>query len=591
MPCSRRSRSEPPVPVALPRSLARGGEADEEIGGPSCLSAPGSPGLRQPRHWTSLLPAGLDDLLGRPRPTVEVEVQPPVESVLPVAPTAAAPMLQYHVAGKQAQEEMNVEQFSTPAPALRPADDSAVVEQTVLAVPPSQLQQQIVLIAQPQPRLHFYLAGDPLELMVAPGDLLMVQGSGRLAEIGQAGGFMGHVLIVIAVPRGVQRGSAGAKPLQDVWPSAPGVSELWCVPTVESTRREQGLHEVETVLYVDPQSRKLMIAGEVGLDGEVCSAEPEQCIVWQSPEEVRSELRVDLMQEVLKDMRASQANWSVATGLKAVFKAAGVTVGKCSIKTLEELRSCWRKPPICTSVAIAFWQRYFEKLALHSASTTTGLAAGLPFLEGERVAYWNDSCVQWMDAVVVGHNLGEHGGVVSYNLDVKCGAQPQHVRKPVTVMDASVKAMEQILKYMPLKADRALPGDLLNNLKDCGWVALPQVPRVFRPALLQGPQHRVVPVAPQPGASGVGVRPAMPRLGLSVSAASAMTAAGPQLQPLAGVALPKGDAAVVPPEPRFPAKKCTPADLANMVAALLAPSRVADKFDSLNEGLNAPVGA
>mmetsp|Transcript_3715 Transcript_3715/g.9688 ORF Transcript_3715/g.9688 Transcript_3715/m.9688 type:complete len:517 (+) Transcript_3715:37-1587(+) len=300
-----------------------------------------------------------------------------------------------------------------------------------------QLQQpQRLIVQHMQPKMNFSLSGDPLELMIAPGDIILVRGSGRLAEIGNVGGLMGHVMIVLAPPRAVQRQSVDAHKLQEAWPVSAGINELFSVRTVESTRRESGLYECETLLYVDRQSRRLIVAGEVSLSGEVASSDAENAELWQSPEELRSGLRIDVMNQVLVDMRASQSNWSVATGFKAVFKSASARVSEGNAQTLQELQTCWDKPPICTSIVIAFWQRYLVKLA-------------------EVMAPAREPCEQ------VGSDT------------------PSRLDQP------ALRAVELILQCMPLKADRALPGDLMKCLKDCGWVCLLQVPRVFRPALIQ----------------------------------------------------------------------------------------------------------
>lgn len=335
------------------------------------------------------------------------------------------------------------------------------------------------------PRMHFYLGGDPLELVVAPGDILVVRGSGHLAELGNAGGFMGHVLVVVAPPCSVSRHSSAAADLMPAWPTEDNVTELWRVHTMESTRRESGLYESELLIYLRRRTRQLVLVGEVDRQGELSTTEHEVVELWQSPEELRSELRIDIMAEVIADMRAKQANWSARTAARALLKKATVTVagGKGSTEALEEIQACWERAPICTSVVIAFWQRYFFKLAAAPTTLDAGVL-GTIFLVGERVMYWSDSFRQWMDAVVTGQNCNTEGMVVNYNLDIKCGAMAANIRRPVQVLDKSVKALELILKYMPLKADRALPGDLLRNMRECGWVSVPQIPQLFRQALL-----------------------------------------------------------------------------------------------------------
>lgn len=384
----------------------------------------------------------------------------------------------------ESSEPSTVQDCQQPQSELSPDNASpnhAVPELELVPV----MQQRLVRVP---PRLHYYLSGDPLESMMAPGDLLVVRGQGRLMEIGNAGGFLGHVLLVLATPTKIARGSEAASALKGVWPSSryPGVAELWRVRTAESTRRESGLYECDVLFFVDRKSRKLMVAGEVSLSNEIAATEaPEPAELWQSPEELRSELRIDLMTKVLAEMRASQGNWSMATGLKAVFKVAGLAKDmKPDPRALEELKSCWEKPPICTSVPICFWQRYIEKLAVESCNVASVSSF---ILEGERVSYWSKKKCTWCDAVVTGRNLDAGGNIVDYNLDVRSSIPANRVRRPVHTRDTSLMTVELILRYIPLKADRSLPGDLLKTLKECDWVPLVQVPRSFRSAVVQPP--------------------------------------------------------------------------------------------------------
>merc|ERR1719162_2204282 len=85
---------------------------------------------------------------------------------------------------------------------------------------------------------------------------------------------------------------------------------------------------------------------------------------------------------------------------------------------MDKIADYWKKEPICTSVVIIFWQRYLHKLA----------------------------------------------GVVVSKVD-----------------SGKVEPAELIMRWMPLKADRVLPGDLLGTLTETGWVAMVQIPRIFQP--------------------------------------------------------------------------------------------------------------
>jgi hypothetical protein len=366
------------------------------------------------------------------------------------------------------------------------------------------------------------LAGDALELMIAPGDVLVVRGNGRLAEIGNVGGFMGHVLVVVAGPCNVPLHSPASAELQPVWPQRTDITDLWRVRTVESTRRESGLYEADMVFYIDPVSRQLKLVGEVNLQGDLGLSDNEAVELWQSPGELRGDLRLDLMAEVLAEMRERQGNWSAATAARAVLKMAAVTWRRgASAETLEEIQACWERAPICTSVVIGFWQRYLAKLAAPHVGP-----GGALYMPGERVQYWSECYQEWLNATVAGQNVDAYGAVLSYNLDVKFGAQASNIRRIMeTETEVSAKALDLILKYMPLKADRALPGDLLRNLRDCGWVPVMQVPQIFRPAILQ-PASYCTPMPPPVPVPGPGLSATWPQAGSAPDDLSLAAAGG-----------------------------------------------------------------
>eukprot|EP00435_Cladocopium_sp_Y103_P003860 s4436_g1.t1 len=196
------------------------------------------------------------------------------------------------------------------------------ISATQLLQSPNQQPQQMQQ-GQPGPfpqavvesKTELSLNGDTLDLLMAPGDVLLMRGSGRISDIGNAGGFMGHVLVVTATPQMVRANTADALQLSSVWPHE--AKALWRVGTVESTRRESGLYECESLLFVD-RSRQLLLIGEVEKEGDVCNFEPHEVVeIWQSPEAFRGTLRLDLMGTVLQDMRKNQASWSATTAARA----------------------------------------------------------------------------------------------------------------------------------------------------------------------------------------------------------------------------------------------------------------------------------
>jgi len=58
------------------------------------------------------------------------------------------------------------------------------------------------------------------------------------------------------------------------------------------------------------------------------------------------------------------ASWSHVTVARAILTSATLTSLSESKpeQTLELVRSCWKREPICTSVVITFWQRYLCEL-------------------------------------------------------------------------------------------------------------------------------------------------------------------------------------------------------------------------------------
>jgi len=252
-------------------------------------------------------------------------------------------------------------------------------------------------------------AGTDLRRVIAPGDVLFVRGTGGIQRLGTTGGVMGHVLVAVAPPKSILRHSPEGKALRAAWPAG-DVSEIWRVHTLESTRRVEGLHQADMLLYIEPNTRQLLLAGEVSRNWEELGViDAEAVEVWQSPKDLRHELRPEAIAQVLAEMtEGEQQSWSFATAARAVFMSAGVPHALNKEQLMEQIRAAWAAEPICTSVVISFWQRYLCKVAQSKLSS------------------------------------------------------------PV----------DPILRWMPLRADRVLPGDLLRAMQSSGWVHLSRVPRV-----------------------------------------------------------------------------------------------------------------
>merc|ERR1719181_863840 len=101
------------------------------------------------------------------------------------------------------------------------------------------------------------------------------------------------------------------------------------------------------------------------------------------------------MTRVLADMKVHEASWSHVTVARAMFSSARLTSAGSQLpeQTLNTVKACWEREPICTSVVITFWQRYLCEVAASQDQS------------------------------------------------------PQ-------------QTLESIMRFMPLKADRGLPGDL-----------------------------------------------------------------------------------------------------------------------------------
>jgi len=167
---------------------------------------------------------------------------------------------------------------------------------------------------------------------------------------------MGHVLVVLAAPQPLR--TSDIADIQSAMPSI-NTSRIWRVPTVESTRGHAGLHCCEMLLYVQPKSGRFSFVGELSTDGSsLALVENEAVELWQSPTEVRSQLRVDIMGQVLAEMKATEQSWSYATAARAVLKSAALRGSKNRATLLRDMQECWDEAPICTSIVVVFWQRY-----------------------------------------------------------------------------------------------------------------------------------------------------------------------------------------------------------------------------------------
>lgn len=183
-----------------------------------------------------------------------------------------------------------------------------------------------------------------------------------MSRIGVAGGFMGHVLLVVAEPKPLTK-------MSDVWYAfrkmARGERSLFSVDVVECSRGSEGLCEIKVVLSLDPSGQVLICGEYAGSEIFInVNAAADEIHIWQCPARFRKDnFHRDLMSKVLDDMRTHQQNWSWSTAVRAVFFSSEISsrIDKCA--TMKEIQGSWHAEPICTSIVVIFWQRYLQCLA------------------------------------------------------------------------------------------------------------------------------------------------------------------------------------------------------------------------------------
>merc|ERR1712232_753404 len=124
-----------------------------------------------------------------------------------------------------------------------------------------------------------------------------------LTRVGSSGSTLGHVMLATSRTRRVYAGTEESAKLSAVWPS-PSIDAVWLVGTAECKRAARdGIHVSCHILYLD-ESGEIMTAAEE-LEGQFLKfTTPMKVEVWQSPQEMRNNLHIDIMREVLADIRA-----------------------------------------------------------------------------------------------------------------------------------------------------------------------------------------------------------------------------------------------------------------------------------------------
>jgi len=234
--------------------------------------------------------------------------------------------------------------------------------------------------------------------MICAGDILnIVSRYHPLTRLGASGGFMGHVLLAVSEPQPVSAKSSIGEIFREF--SGDGKNRLVRVNVVECARQRPDLSECSLILFITSEGG-VFVCGED--DGDLFKYdEPEEMHIWHCPSTFRGKqnFNVDIMHQVLGDMRANSCTWSWATAVRA-FLLSGELAPDADVPiTLKEIQASWQVEPICSSIVVTFWQRYLHRIA------------------------------------EIKHD----------------------------------DSLELIMKHMPLKADRVLPGELLQSLLSSGW--------------------------------------------------------------------------------------------------------------------------
>lgn len=284
-----------------------------------------------------------------------------------------------------------------------------------------ELSQEMPIMASEEPGMEMEY--------VSPGDILVVKGNENVGAVGATGGYGGHVMLAISHAVTVYRDSPQAASLLAHFPDEPSVWPIVRVHTVECVRGAVGLHFAEQIMHYEEGSDRLTMMGEIGEDGDLQEFEKEEVQVWRAPPELSATMRWNIVNEVTDSFKlhGDKTTWSMRTALRALIRSPLLEeyASEDSSDLLEDLKSYWEADPICTSVVISFWQQYI----------------------------WRASTEEVLQGA-------EHGrGSGSYFVKT-----PQQLES-----ESSNLAAERIMRFIPLKADRALPREMISALERCGW--------------------------------------------------------------------------------------------------------------------------
>lgn len=243
---------------------------------------------------------------------------------------------------------------------------------------------------------------------ISHGDVLFIKGSGGIVDIGTAAGILGHVVLALASPERLAQTSYEVAELLRVWPTL-DVSQVWLLQTVDCSRDRAGLHRSKLLLYVDARMSRFLLLGEKSeMEDEerLTFLEQEEVSIWQSPPELRSRLQHSDVVSILEDMKATEQSWSFATAARAFL----TTVGARPLS--QGSRSCAERSRLLQELRDC-WEE-------------------APICTSVVIVFWQ----RYISTIA--HATGQD-------------------------------ELELILRWMPMKADRGLPGDLLGAMRRSGW--------------------------------------------------------------------------------------------------------------------------
>jgi hypothetical protein len=245
-----------------------------------------------------------------------------------------------------------------------------------------------------------------LDQLIAPGDVVCVKGSAA-EGMTRLGATGGFMghVLLALAPPQAVHRNSAAAITYSNIWPSQSVDTLWLVSTIESCRAHEGFHRTTYVLYVNERGRILALA-------ETKKVPSTMLIRFEVDEEVSifqspPALRDYFDDEIKDNVLEAMRHSQGSWSWGTAIKAFLFSADMQRDSAMQEMEQQWLADPICTSVVIVFWQRYLCQFA--------------------------ESC----------------NGMKEYEEDTE--------------------AMDWILNYMPLQADRALPGDLLSTLSRCGW--------------------------------------------------------------------------------------------------------------------------